>query len=176
MSDTITKEKRDRLRKHATEWVEMGDYCRIEPETMLGLLDALERAEARADGGLMEELKRANALTEKKEAMVKLLKKELDDADAEIVSLRAEVQTLISDKQKAEAEVARLTAELDWLAGREITVDGFAAPCQCEAEYFHGKKAPCGEKPDEFCSKFNYRGNGKCWTEAARKAVAGEGK
>lgn len=87
----ITKEKRDRLRKHASEWVEMGDVCHIKPETMLGLLDALERADARADGGLMK-LKRANALTEKKEARVKLLEKELDGADAEIASLRDELE------------------------------------------------------------------------------------
>ena len=88
----ITPEKRERLRKHASEWVEMGDVCHIKPETMLGLLDALERAEARADGGLMEELNRANALTEKKEAMVQFLGKELAGADAEISSLRDELE------------------------------------------------------------------------------------
>ena len=107
----ITKEKRERLRKHASEWVEMGDYCHIKPETMLGLLDALERAEARADGGLIEELKRANALIEKKEARVKLLEKEMDGADAEIASLRDQLedcQAFDSSAPQVLCDIARL--------------------------------------------------------------------
>lgn len=94
MSDmtTITPEKLVELRKHAAEYCEENLCCHIKPETMLGLLDALERAEARSDGGLMEELKRATAIIEKKEARVKLLEKELDGADSEIASLKDELE------------------------------------------------------------------------------------
>ena len=136
----ITKEKRDRLRKHASEWVEMGDVCHIKPETMLGLLDALEAAEARAEQAESEN----TALKEDFEATEKSLKEYsgfFEELCARVRQRFPEQYTMIegdeyggdafgvhelfefvidpvinSAREQAEAEVARLTAERDWLA------------------------------------------------------------
>ena len=106
MSDTtITPRKRKELREYALDCKgEMNrNYfiCHLEPGTVLNLLDTIEQAESRIDGGCIEELKRATELAEQAEA-------------------RAE---------KEEAEVARLTKERDWLA--ELVFDRPCAYACC---------------------------------------------
>ena len=82
------------------------------------------------------------------------------------------ITTIIGKGRIIYSYMSRTINDLALKMTYELTVDGFAAPCQCESGYFQGKKAPCGERPDEFCPKFNHRGNGACWVEAARRAVA----
>jgi len=154
MSDTtITPEVRQNLRM--VIGYAMDGEQKIIPlpwQSVQALLDALEHTETKN----VQLQQRVN----------ELLSEELTDgAVRERIQLRFGMHEVLQQNE-------RLTKMVDWLAGRELTVDGFAAPCQCENEYFQGKKAPCGEKPDEFCSKFNHRGNGACWKEAARRAVA----
>ena len=77
-------------------------------------------------------------------------------------------------RKEAEAQVARLRASLNWFREREVKVFDFAAPCQCEYEYFdEGEKvAPCGENADAACPRYNHRGCGHCWVEHAEKEAA----
>ena len=144
----ISQEERDLWRFEASD--ECGTPSE-DDERILRLLKALEASEADLERSCEETRANFSELYRMANEVVPELKKRLESAEDE-------------DK--------RLTKMVDWLAGRELTVDGFAAPCQCESDYFQGKKAPCGERPDEFCSKFNHRGNGACWIEAARRAVA----
>lgn len=97
MSDTtITPRKRKELREYALDCKgEMNrNYfiCHLEPDTVLNLLDTIEQAESRIDGGCIEELKRATELAEQAEARAERAEKELAGADAEISELRDELE------------------------------------------------------------------------------------
>ena len=97
MSDTtITPRKRKELREYALDCKgEMNrNYfiCHLEPDTVLNLLDTIEQAESRIDGGCIEELKRATELAEQAEARAERAEKELAGADAEITELRDELE------------------------------------------------------------------------------------
>ncbi len=57
---------------------------------------------------------------------------------------------------------------LNWLREQEISINGFAAPCQCEDGYLDEKGlCPKGQKPEDCCPYYNFRGTGECWIECA---------
>ena len=201
MSDTttITPEKLVELRKHAAEYCEEDLCCHIKPETVLGLLDALERAESRADGGLMEELKRATAIIEKKEARVKLLEKELDGADSEIASLKDELEDSRGTEKDAPnilCAIARLVGVYEYCQELgddvgEVTLDAvrdlLAEKQKAEAEsvrltkmvdWLAGQLHGLGPKyGDVICPQEKCHATSDCidcWKEAARRAVDDE--
>ena len=74
------------------------------------------------------------------------------------------------------AEVRRLRGQLDWFRGQEVSVAGFAAPCQCEEDYFQGCECPRGFIPENDCPYYNFRGTGACWVGYVEHTVTGKGE
>lgn len=118
MSDTtITPRKRKELREYALDCKgEMNrNYfiCHLEPDTVLNLLDTIEQAESRIDGGCIEELKRATELAEQAEARAERAEKELAGADAEISELRDELE----DSRGTEKDAPNILCAIARLVG-----------------------------------------------------------
>lgn len=111
MSDTtITPRKRKELREYALDCKgEMNrNYfiCHLEPDTVLNLLDTIEQAESRIDGGCIEDLKRATELAEQAEARA-------EKAEAEVARLKAERRYLANALSSYGDEDEEMSAE-DW--------------------------------------------------------------
>ena len=118
MSDTtITPRKRKELREYALDCKgEMNrNYfiCHLEPGTVLNLLDTIEQAESRIDGGCIEELKRATEIAEQAEARAERAEKELAGADAEISELRDELE----DSRGTEKDAPNILCAIARLVG-----------------------------------------------------------
>ena len=119
MSDTttITLRKRKELREYALDCKgEMNrNYfiCHLEPDTVLNLLDTIEQAESRIDGGCIEDLKRAAELAEQAEARAERAEKELAGADAEISELRDELE----DSRGTEKDAPNILCAIARLVG-----------------------------------------------------------
>lgn len=114
---TITPRKRKELREYALDCKgEMNrNYfiCHLEPDTVLNLLDTIEQAESRIDGGCIEELKRATELAEQAEARAERAEKELAGADAEITELRDELE----DSRGTEKDAPNILCAIARLVG-----------------------------------------------------------
>lgn len=82
---------------------------------------------------------------------------------------RTGIPALLAHIAAQGAELAHYKRALEWLESRELRVDDFAAPCQCEERH----DTPCafGEDPEQFCPKYNFRGTGSCWIQEALDAT-----
>ena len=108
---------------------------------------------------------RANIARKIYEAHVKPLEEALAKAEAERNAAYREQA----------AELVHYKRALEWLRERELLVDGFAAPCQCEERHFENDKkgsiCSFGEDSTQCCPKFNFRGTGGCWVDEALEAT-----
>lgn len=174
MSDTtitITPEERASWRERLTS--EFSCHDAKSAAFTLRLLTALEAAEAERDKAA-KYAGQCVATALDKATSAESMRTKVAEVQSKLSG--AEIRT-----ERAEAENARLRAALDWFRAREVRVFDFAAPCQCEDDFFDEDEelAPCGENADAACPRYNSRGCGHCWVEhaereAARRAVAGE--